>query len=148
MTSDVYQRAPDRIERSIVVLTASLALIALTVWTWRQSAGVFLGGAATWLNFRWMRTSVVGLTNRLIADPVASGSTFLLGLRFLLRYAVIGAVVYATLKGSLVSGLGVLVGLLLVVPALLIEAGYELYLSRRPVPQVPSQANAPTSQDH
>lgn len=132
MTSDeTYRRAPQRIERTVILLGLVSAGVALGVGSWRDSVGVLVGATASWLNFRWMRTSITGLTNRLVADPAATGSTGLLALRFLLRYAVVGAVVYATLKGSVASGLGVCAGLLLIVPALMFEAVYELLLNRQ-----------------
>jgi len=132
MTSDAtYRRAPQRIERTIMVLGLLAACAALFFASWRDGAGILIGAACSWLNFRWLRTSIVGLTDRLTANPDSQGSTGLLALRFLLRYAVVGAVVYATLKGSVASGLGVCAGLLLIVPALMIEALYEFHLSRQ-----------------
>lgn len=132
MTSDeIYRRAPRRIENTLVVLGVISAGAALELASWRDGLGILIGAAASWLNFHWLRTSIVGLTNRLAANPQATGSTGLLALRFLLRYAVIAAVVYATLKGSVASGLGVCVGLLLIVPALMVEAVYELLLNRQ-----------------
>jgi hypothetical protein len=132
MTNDAtYRRAPQRIERTIMVLGLFAACAALFFASWRDAAGILIGAAASWLNFRWLRTSIVGLADRLTANPAAQGSTGLLTLRFLLRYAVVGAVVYATLKGSVASGLGVCAGLLLIVPALMIEALYEFHLSRQ-----------------
>jgi hypothetical protein len=132
MTSDeMYRRAPQRIERTVLILGIVGAGVALAAASWRDGLGILIGAAASWLNFRWMRTSITGLTDRLAANPQATGSTGLLALRFLLRYAVVGAVVYATLKGSVASGLGVCAGLLLIVPALMFEATYELYLGRQ-----------------
>jgi hypothetical protein len=137
MTSDEpYRRAPQRIERTLIVLGVLSACAALVFGTWRDSAGILIGAACSWLNFRWLRTSIVGLTNRLVANPDAGGSAAPLALRFLLRYAVVGAVVYATLKGSVASSLGVCAGLLLIVPALMIEAIYEFRLSRQRNTQV------------
>lgn len=132
MTSDdTYRRAPQRIERALIILGVISAGAALGLASWRDCLGVLIGAAASWLNFRWLRTSITGLTDRLAANPEAGGSTGLLALRFLLRYAVVGAVVYATLKGSVASGLGVCAGLLLIAPALMFEALYELLLSRQ-----------------
>jgi hypothetical protein len=132
MTNDAtYRRAPQRIERTIMVLGLFAACAALFFASWRDAAGILIGAAASWFNFRWLRTSIVGLTDRLTANPDAQGSTGLLTLRFLLRYAVVGAVVYGTLKGSVASGLGLCAGLLLIVPALMIEALYEFHLSRQ-----------------
>jgi hypothetical protein len=64
------------------------------------------------------------------------GSTALFTLKFLLRYAVLVALVYATLNSSVASVLGVFAGLLMIVPALMIEAGYEFYLSQQHDTQV------------
>ena len=137
MTSDeIYRRAPLRIERTLIALGFLAACAAFFFATWRDALGILIGAACSWLNFRWLRTSIVGLTNRLAANPGSTGSTGLLALRFLLRYAVVGAVVYATLKGSVASGLGVCAGLLLIVPALMFEAVYEFYLSRQHNTQV------------
>ena len=132
MTNDeTYRGAPQRIERTVVILGVISAVAALGFASWRDGVGVLIGAAASWLNFRWMRTSIAGLIDRLVANRQAAGSTGLLALRFLLRYAVVGAAVYATLKGSVASGLGVCAGLLLIVPALMFEAIYEFYLSRQ-----------------
>ena len=137
MTSDEsYRRAPLRIERTVILLGIAAACTSLFFATWRDSVGILIGAACSWLNFRWLRTSIVGLTNRLAANPEPPGSTSLLAVRFLLRYAVVGAVVYAILKGSVASGLGVCAGLLLIVPALVFEAMYEFYLSRQHNTQV------------
>lgn len=124
-------RAPERIERTILILGIASALAALGFFSWKDSIGIVVGAAVTWLNFRWMRTSVVGLTNKLAQKPDANGSTMVLALKFLLRYAMVVAVVYATLKSSVASVLGVFAGLLLIVPALMIEAVYEFVLSRQ-----------------
>lgn len=132
MTSEeIYRRAPQRIERTLGILAIVLAGVVLGIGSWRDSVGILIGGAASWLNFHWMRTSIAGLTDRLAANPQATSSTGLLAARFLLRYAVVGAAVYATLKGSVASGLGVCAGLLLIVPALMFEALFELLLSRQ-----------------
>jgi hypothetical protein len=128
---ETHRRAPERIEFSIVLLGVIGAVAALFLTSWRDSLGMVIGGAAAWLNFRWLRTSVVGLTNKIAANPQTGAPTALLAIRFVLRYAVLGVVVYATLKGSVASILGVFAGLLLIVPALFIEAVYEFSLSRQ-----------------
>jgi len=135
MTNDaILHRAPQRIERTLVVLCGISTVLAVALGRPHDALGIGIGAAAAFLNFRWLRTSIVGLTNRLVANPEATGSAALLILRFLLRYAVVGAIVYATLKGSVASGLGVCAGLLLIVPALMFEAVYEFYLSRQQTP--------------
>ena len=135
MISDkAYRRAPQRIERTLAVLCGISTVLAIALGRPHDAFGIAIGAAASWLNLRWMRTSIAGLTDRLIANPDATGSSGLLILRFVLRYAVVGAIVYATLKGSVASGLGICAGLLLIVPALMFEAVYEFYLSRQQTP--------------
>jgi hypothetical protein len=136
ISEETYRRAPWRIERTVIILGVLAACAAFFLATSRDGAGILIGAACSWLNFRWLRTSIVGMTNRLAANPESTGSTGLLALRFLLRYAVVGVVVYATLKGSVASGLGVGAGLLLIVPALMIEAIYEFHLNRQRNTQV------------
>lgn len=131
VSEETLRRAPERIEWSVMVLGVSAAVAALFLASWRDSLGVGVGASAAWLNFRWLRTSVVGLTNKLAGNPETSAPIALFAARFLLRYGVLGGALYATLKSSVASVLGVCAGLLLIVPALLIEAVYEFRLSRQ-----------------
>jgi len=136
MSEEQRAHAPQRIERLLLVLGAVLAIALLAAFSWKDSLGAVIGIGAAWINFRWMRTSVSGIVNKLAQVPDSHGSTALLTLKFLLRYAVLVAAVYATLKGSVASVLGVFAGLLMIVPALMIEAGYEFYLSQQHDTQV------------
>src|SRR5690349_16451696 len=118
MNEEQRARAPLRIERSVVVLGASAFLIALAVFTWRDAVGLGFGATLAWLNFRWMRTSVSGLAAKLAQGTSGpKGSTAVLTAKFLLRYALLVVAVYATLKGSVASVLGIFAGLLVIVPA-------------------------------
>ena len=136
MSDDPRFRAPQRIEKLILAIGSLGAIVALAIFSWRDSVGTLVGSALTWLNFHWMRTSVVGLTNKLAQRQDASGSTLTLALKFILRYAVVIAVAYATLNSSVASVFGVFAGLLVIVPALMLEAVYEFYLGRQPGNQV------------
>jgi hypothetical protein len=136
MSEEQRAHAPQRIERLLLILGAALVIALLLAFTWKDSLGAVIGIGAAWFNFYWMRTSVAGLVNKLAQAPDSRGSTALLTLKFLLRYVVLAAVVYATLKGSVASVLGVFAGLLMIVPALMIEAGYEFYLSQQHDTQV------------
>jgi hypothetical protein len=135
MNDDPRTRAPQRIEWYVLGLTLIVAAASLTRYPWQVASGIAIGGAIAWLNFRWMRSSVSGAVRKL-TDPQKSGGATLLTLKFVARYAVLGAVVYATLKSSVANGLGVCAGLLLIVPALMIEAVYEFVLSRQRDTQV------------
>jgi hypothetical protein len=133
---DPRARAPQRIEWCVLGLTLIAAAASLARYPWQVASGIIIGGVIAWLNFRWMRSSVSGAVQRLTDTQQSTGSTAMLTLKFLARYAVLGAVVYATLKSSVANGLGVCAGLLLIVPALMIEAFYEFVLSRQRDTQV------------
>ena len=120
-----------RIEWMLVIAGCALALAFLVVTNYKDALGALVGAAASWLNFRWMRTSITGLSRTLAGDVPPRAARALLTIKFLLRYLAVFAVVYATLKGSVASALGVLAGLLVIVPALMAEAVYEFYLSLR-----------------
>ena len=115
----------------LVIAGCSLALAFLVVTNYKDALGALVGAAASWLNFRWMRTSITGLSRTLAGNVPPRAARALLTIKFLLRYVAVFAVVYATLKGSVASALGVLAGLLVIVPALMVEAVYEFYLSLR-----------------
>lgn len=132
MSDEKMRRAPERIEWMIIVLTVAVAISAFVAYTARMAVGVILGGTIAWLNFRWMRRSVTSTVERLTTQPERRSAG--IALKFVLRYAVIFTIAYATLKGSIASGLGVVAGLLLIVPALMVEAVYEFYLSRWQTP--------------
>lgn len=136
MNEEQRALAPQRIERLLLILGAVLAFGLLVAFSWKDSLGAVIGIGAAWFNFRWMRTSVAGVANKLAQSTDSSASTAFLTLKFLLRYVVIVAVLYATLKSSVASVLGVFAGLLMIVPALMIEAGYEFYLSQQHDTQV------------
>jgi uncharacterized membrane protein len=136
MSEEQRARAPQRIERLLLILGAVLGVALLVAFDWKSGVGALIGVSAAWLNFRWMRTSVSRLADKLMQTSDSRGSTALFTLKFLLRYAVLVALVYATLNSSVASVLGVFAGLLMIVPALMIEAGYEFYLSQQHDTQV------------
>lgn len=115
----------------LVIVGCVLAISFLVFTNYKDALGGLIGAAASWLNFRWMRTSITGLSRTLAGDVPPRAARALLTIKFLLRYVAVFAVVYATLKGSVASALGVLAGLLVIVPALMVEAVYEFYLSLR-----------------
>src|SRR5258706_14215689 len=120
--------AYSRIERALVVCMVAAAIAVFPVQGWQLSAGVLVGGAVALLNFVWMRKSMVAFSDR-VADalsqqkkPSVKSAVFM---RFFLRYALIVIVVSVIISRSPRSAEGVLIGLLLVVPALLFEVVYE-----------------------
>ena len=124
-----------RIQIAIGLFT--VAVMAPLVWLsgWRMGVGFVLGSVIAFFNFLWLKQSMIGLTNR-YADtdaevPPAPPQTASLVLRFLLRYAAIALAAYVIIRGSPGSSFGIMLGLLMFVPALLCEVLYEMWFSMK-----------------
>ena len=131
-------------ERRIVRALWLLAIVGTPLcWLlrdWRWAAGFAIGAVLSGLNFSWMKAGVQAMADA--ASP-ASGesvstlrarpSTVGVVARFVLRYALIGAVGYAIFKSSLVSLTAFFLGLLLIVLAILAEMAYQVVCAFRKV---------------
>lgn len=124
-----------RIQVAIGLFT--LAVMVPLVWLtgWRMGAGFAIGSVIAFFNFLWLKQSMIGLTSR-YADtdaevPPPPPQTVSLVLRFLFRYAAIALAAYVIIKGSPGSSYGVMLGLLMFVPALLCEVLYEMWFAMK-----------------
>lgn len=119
----------------IAIAAASVVVAAAAAWRFgaRAAAGVLVGAALTFVNFLWLKQSVIALTDRVAAQGKASARAGL-QLRFFLRYAILAALAYVILHSSAISAAGFMVGLLLLVPAILAEAVMEAWHSLRSEP--------------
>ena len=114
-----------RLQRSMTVIIGAAVVISALMAPWRFTTGLLLGGLLSILNYRWLHTSVAAIFSINLAKerPRAGVS------RYLLRYVVVAAVVFAALSLQMVSLPATLAGLSAFVPALLIEAVREFYLA-------------------
>lgn len=112
-----------RLLRSMIVTVAIAAGICAFAAPWRVASGVVLGGVLSILNYHWLRTSVAAIFNIDFASakPRAGAS------RYLLRYFIVGGLVFAAAALQIISLPAALAGLCAFVPALFIEAGREFY---------------------
>jgi hypothetical protein len=119
-------------ERRVEWLTAALgvvgAVFAFVRWGWSWSAGVALGAAITWVNFRWLKLGVGALVNASVAQADAEharipGSVYV---KFFGRYALLLVVVYVILSRSWLPLAAVIGGLFAAVAAVLLELMWEL----------------------
>jgi hypothetical protein len=124
------QRALPRMLRAMVVV--SILLIAPAFWKYKAAGAIgFAAGAAiSCINFRALQRSVEGLADRIVNHQSRERGARIV-LRFLLRYALVGAAAYAIFKGSPLAFRGFLWGLCLPVAAMMIEAGVETYAAFR-----------------
>jgi hypothetical protein len=125
-----YEGALRRIPRFLFYIGVMAVPIAGVLFGLAVALGLAVGATIAWVNFRILVQSVDALGERLVSGA-ASRSGFGVVVRFLLRYAVIIAVSYAIFRVSTAALYGLLAGLCLPVPALVCEAGYELYVALR-----------------
>ena len=118
------QAAESRVWRSMVIAVTVAVAVSSVLAPWRVTSGLFLGGVLSLLNYRWLHISVAAILSVDFSSqrPRANAS------RYILRYLVVGGIVFAAYNLNLVSLPATLVGLCPFVPALLIEAGREFYL--------------------
>lgn len=87
--------------------------------------GLILGGALSFLNYFWLKSSL-----RSLFDKVAAGKGGKFSASFyIIRYAVIAVVIFAAAQLHLASVAAMLVGLLSFAFAVLLEAVIQLYLA-------------------
>ena len=114
-----------RLLRSMVVAVVIAVIASVIFAPWRVSTGLVLGGALSLLNYHWLHSSVVAIFDiDLTAErPRAKAS------RYLLRYVVVAAVVFAAYNLNLVSLTATIAGLCSFVPALFVEALRQFYFA-------------------
>ena len=122
----IYARALPRMLR--VLLGAGLVLLVPAYWvySWPGAIGFAAGALLSYVNFRALARGVDGLVDRIVNQHSREKGRRII-LRFLVRYALVGAAAYAIFKGSLLAFRGFLWGLCLPVAAMMIEAAFEAY---------------------
>jgi hypothetical protein len=93
-------------------------LISLFWLDWRLTSGILVGGSLAIFNFHLLQTSIRGLWQ-------TQSNTF--AFRFILRYFVIGLVVFSFYYLKIVSIFGILIGISSFVAALMLEAMIQFY---------------------
>ncbi len=114
------------------MLVVSVLLFAPALWRfgWAGAIGFAAGAAVSCINFRALERSVEGLAERIVnSQSREKGGRIVL--RFLVRYALVGAAAYAIFRGSVLAFHGFLWGLCLPVAAMMLEAGCEVYAALR-----------------
>lgn len=117
-----------RIERLIAILGAAMTLGAAVGWGLRSAAAAALGAALCWLNFRWLR---YGATAVIRLGMAQAGAELVhvprrMHAKFFGRLLLLLLAVYVILSRLRLPAAALLCGLAAVVPAILMELGYEL----------------------
>lgn len=124
---DVTSRDANALEarmlRTMIVTVVAAVAISAIVAPWRVTTGLLLGGALSILNYRWLHSSARAIIKLNIGSPAPSSHS----IRYVLRYVLIAAAVFAAYQLNLVSLAATIVGLCSFVPALMCEAFRQFY---------------------
>lgn len=103
----------------LMLAALSVEITVSLFWLdWRLTGGILVGGSLAVFNFYLLQTSVRGLWQN-------QSNSF--AFKFILRYFVIGLVVFGFYYLKIVSLFGILIGISSFVVALMLEAGIQLY---------------------
>lgn len=122
----------ERFRRNTYVVIALSVIISLIFARWRTTAGVMLGGALSIFNERWLHSST-GVILGVAAQTRNPRLPQWTAAKFLLRYVVIAVIAGAAVWSGYFGIIGICLGLASFVGALMIEAGYQFYLTFRTV---------------
>jgi hypothetical protein len=112
-----------RLFRLMAVTVMLGVFLSLPLAPWPVTIGLFLGGALSLLNFHWLRTSIAAAFNQ-----AEEGTRPRIRLaKYILRYLIIGVIVFCAYKLNLVSLPATVAGLSSFVVALFAEAIKETY---------------------
>ena len=116
-----------RMLRTMVVTIIAAVAIAMPIAPWRIPTGLLLGGALSILNYRWLHSSATAIINLNIGLPGGSPAPRAHSIRYVLRYAIVAAAVFAAYQLNIVSLAATIIGLCSFVPALMLEAFRQSY---------------------
>lgn len=117
--------AERRIFRDTCVAAVLAVAVSAVIAPWRVTTGLLLGGALAVFNHYWLRASVASV----FGDAPSGARPRLGAARYVLRYFVIVAVVFASVRLGLASLVATLAGMCAVVAALLAEGVRQLYFA-------------------
>jgi hypothetical protein len=125
MSDSASNAINQRIFRTMAIATGVSVAVSAVIGPWRVTAGLLAGGLLALFSHRWLKNSAAAAIQLSI-----DGATPRLRLaQFLLRYIVIGALVFSLNELNLLSLPWVLVGLSSFVVAIFVEAFREFYFA-------------------
>lgn len=104
---------------TVIVAVAIAAILA----PWRFTTGLLLGGGLSILNYRWLHSSTAAIVSLSMGSQARRGRST----RYLFRYLVVAAAVFAAYQFQIVSLAAAILGLCSFVPALFVEAFRQFY---------------------
>lgn len=122
-----------RLQRGMFAAVAISVLISLPLAPWRVTTGLLLGGALSFLNHHWLRSSLRAVFGGAAAaeEAEAGRRPRLDAARYVLRYFLIALIVESAYMLDLVSIAATLAGLCSFAAAVMAEAFIQLYFAIR-----------------
>ena len=112
-----------RILRNMIIAVSFAVIVSAVFAPWRVTNGLLLGGVLALLNHHWLRTSIAAAFMREDGKHPRVRVW-----RYLIRYVLIGAIVFAAYKLNLISLPATIAGLSAFVAAVFAEAFRSFYL--------------------
>ena len=109
----------------MAIATGVSVAVSAVIGPWRVTTGLLVGGLLALFSHRWLKSSAAAA----IEMSIGGGPPRLRVAQFLLRYLVIGALVFSLYEFSLVSLTAVLAGMSSFVVAIFVEALREFYFA-------------------
>lgn len=115
-----------RIFRTMAAAVALAVIISAPIAPWRITTGLLVGGLLSLLNHYWMRTSISAGFDLALGQGTKPQIKLA---QYVLRYFVVGTIVFAAYQLSIVSLPATIAGLCSFVVALFVEAVREFYFA-------------------
>lgn len=126
--TDFHAGAAERLTRFMIGIGFMGAALARLEFGRAAALGFVAGSVISFLNFRWLKSGVAGLADRVTNSGQPRSGKGLVA-RFLLRYILMGAAAYGILTSFPASLRGLFAGFFLPVGAIACEAAYETYMA-------------------
>ena len=120
MSAEPFEGLERRLDRSSIILAIAGVSAAFLLYSSKAAMSAAAGALLSYINFHWLKQAI----DFLVSNPNRPGR-FVLA-RFVGRYALIGLVLYVTIRSSLLDLRFVFAGLLVYVAAILIECASEV----------------------
>ena len=114
-----------RVFRTMALTTAFTVAVSAFVMPWRVTTGLLIGGLLALFSHNWLKNSAAAA----IDLSAAGGQPQLRLAQFVLRYVVVGAVIFSAYTLDLISLPAVFIGLSSFVVAMFAEALREFYFA-------------------
>jgi hypothetical protein len=114
-----------RVFRTMTIVTGVSVAVSAVIGPWRVTTGLLVGGLLALFSHRWLKNSAAAA----IELSIGGGPQKLRLMQFMLRYVVIGALVFSLYQLDLLSLPAALSGMSSFVVAIFVEALREFYFA-------------------